>query len=158
MKKKVIFVLLLVLAVFTQLILGEWIQIRGIRPDFLLILLIFWAWNEGWKEGLIVGFIIGILKDILFSPLLGLNAFALLLSGFLVGEVRDKIYGENVFLFLIIVGLVSILNEVIISSWLSIFHISSFLKGFPVFLIFISLYNCFISFFVFLILSKIKQK
>jgi len=157
MKKKVIFPLFLLLCIIAQLTFGEWMQFKGIKPDFFLILVIFWAWDKRWKSGLIGGFLVGVTKDILFSPLLGLNAFSFSLLGFLVGEIRERIYGENIFLFLIVVGLISILNEVIVSLWLFIFHISSFLKGFPLSL-FISLYNSLLSFFIFLILNKRKQR
>ncbi len=132
MKKTVIFIFLVILVLILQGVLIGRIQLRWGRPDLPLILLIFWAWHNNWKQGLIAGFVIGLLIDILFFPLLGLNAFSLALVGFLVAEIRERV--------------------LILSFWLLVFNISpSFLEKI-VFIVFPTLlYNCIISFPIFLL-------
>ena len=152
MKKTIIFVFLVILVLILQGVLIGRIQLRWGRPDLPLILLIFWAWHNNWKQGLIAGFIIGLLVDILFFPLLGLNAFSLALVGFLVAEIRERVYQDNVIFFIILIGAATVLNGIILSFWLLVFNISpSFLEKI-VFIVFPTLlYNCIISFPIFLL-------
>ena len=152
MKKTVIFIFLVILVLILQGILIGRIQSRWGRPDLPLILLIFWAWHNNWKQGLIAGFIIGLLVDILFFPLLGLNAFSLALVGFLVAEMRERVYQDNVIFFILLIGAATVLNGIILSFWLLVFNISpSFLEKI-VFIVFPTLlYNCIISFPIFLL-------
>jgi len=152
MKKTVIFIFLVILVLILQGVLIGRIQLRWGRPDLPLILLIFWAWHNNWKQGLIAGFVIGLLVDILFFPLMGLNAFSLALVGFLVAEIRERVYQDNVIFFILLVGAATVLNGIILSFWLLVFNISpSFLEKI-VFIVFPTLlYNCIISFPIFLL-------
>lgn len=152
MKKTVIFIFLVILVLILQGVLIGRIQLRWGRPDLPLILLIFWAWHNNWKQGLIAGFVIGLLIDILFFPLLGLNAFSLALVGFLVAEIRERVYQDNVIFFVLLIGAATVLNGIILSFWLLVFNISpSFLEKI-VFIVFPTLlYNCIISFPIFLL-------
>ncbi|MBA7575832.1 hypothetical protein ES708_17668 [subsurface metagenome] len=152
MKKTVIFIFLVILVLILQGVLIGRIQLRWGRPDLPLILLIFWAWHNNWKQGLIAGFVIGLLVDILFFPLLGLNAFSLALVGFLVAEIRERVYQDNVIFFILLIGAATVLNGIILSFWLLVFDISpSFLEKI-VFIVFPTLlYNCIISFPIFLL-------
>lgn len=152
MKKTVIFIFLVILVLILQGVLIGRIQLRWGRPDLPLILLIFWAWHNNWKQGLIAGFVIGLLIDILFFPLLGLNAFSLALVGFLVAEIRERVYQDNVIFFILLIGAATVLNGIILSFWLLVFNISpSFLEKI-VFIVFPTLlYNCIISFPIFLL-------
>lgn len=152
MKKTVIFIFLVILVLILQGVLIGRIQLRWGRPDLPLILLIFWAWHNNWKQGLIAGFVIGLLVDILFFPLLGLNAFSLALVGFLVAEIRERVYQDNVIFFILLIGAATVLNGIVLSFWLLVFNISpSFLEKI-VFIVFPTLlYNCIISFPIFLL-------
>ena len=152
MKKTVIFIFLVIFVLILQGVLIGRIQLRWGRPDLPLILLIFWAWHNNWKQGLIAGFVIGLLIDILFFPLLGLNAFSLALVGFLVAEIRERVYQDNVIFFILLIGAATVLNGIILSFWLLVFNISpSFLEKI-VFIVFPTLlYNCIISFPIFLL-------
>ena len=149
MKKLGIFIGFLVGAVVLQFLFTGWW--KGEKINFFLVLVVFWAWFRGWKEGLIVGFIAGFLKDIFFSPLLGLNAFSLCLIGFLMGNIKEKIYQENILVFLLGAGIVSTIGLALISLWLSLFYRFSFLRNFSSSLFPSLLYNCGLCFFIFLI-------
>jgi len=152
MKKAVIFIFLVIIALILQAVLAGRIPIGWGKPDIPLILLIFWAWHSDWKQGLLAGFIIGLLVDILFFPLLGLNAFSLTGVGFLVAGIREKIYQDNVIFFLLLVGLATLFNGIIIAFWLLVFNLSSSFIEKLIFIVFPTLvYNCLISFVLFLL-------
>lgn len=159
MKKTVIFIFLVIIVFVLQGVLIGRIQSKWGRPDLPLILLVFWVWHNNWKQGLIVGFVIGLLIDILFFPLLGLNAFSLALVGFLVAEIRQRIYQDNVIFFILLVGAATLLNGIILSFWLLVFNISpSFLQKI-VFIVFPTfLYNCLIGFPIFFLREMLWPK
>ena len=154
MKKLGIFIGFLGVASVLQFTFAGWW--KG-GADLFLILVVSWAWFRGWKEGLIVGFAAGILKDIFFSPLLGLNSFSLCLIGFVMGNIKGKIYQENILVFLLGVGVVSILQTVLLSLWLNLFYRFSFLQNFSSSFYPLFLYNCGLCFFVFLIREWIMK-
>ena len=152
MKKLATFILLVSLVFLLEAALMGLVSFKGGKPDFPFILLILWAWTHDWKEGLLAGFTIGLLEDIFFSPLLGLNAFALSLVGFLTSEVRERVYQENIVFILLMVGLVSILNGAILSFWLTIFRLSSsFLEKIINLTLLTSLSNTLLVFLIFLV-------
>jgi len=152
MKKLAVFILLLGLVFLLEAGLMGIVSFRGGKPDFPFILLILWAWTHDWKEGLLVGFTIGLLEDIFFYPLLGPNAFALSLVGFLTSEVRERVYQENIVFILLMVGLTSILNGAILSAWLTIFRLSSsFLEKIVYLTLPTSLYNMVLVFLIFFV-------
>ena len=159
MKKTIIFIVLIFVVFVLQAVLIGGFQTRWSKPDLPLILLVLWAWRNGWKRGLLAGFAIGLLEDIFFFPLLGLRTFSLVLIGFLVGEARERIYQENVIFLLLVMGVVTVLNGVILSLWLSIFHLSSSFLGKFISLIFPAfLYNCLLAFPIFLAEEAFAKK
>jgi len=122
------------------------------RPDFLLILVVLWAWERGWKEGLLAGFAVGLINDIFFSPFLGLSAFSLSLVGYLSGEIRERVYEGNVVLLLMATGACSFLDGFTLSLLSFFFHFSSPVFGKLVYLALLSaLYNCGLAFLIFVV-------
>ena len=159
MKKLATFIFLVSLVFSLEAALMGIVSFKGGKPDFPFILLILWAWTHDWKEGLLAGFTIGLLEDIFFSPLLGLNAFALSLVGFLTSEVRERVYQENIVFILLMVGLASILNGAILSFWLTIFRLSSsFLEKIVNLTLLTSLYNCLLVFLIFLVREVCRKE
>jgi len=128
MKKFLLFLLLLYLALSLQFIITGWMD-RAIF-DFFFVLVIFWSYFRGWKEGLLAGFFCGLVKDIFFFSLVGVNAFSLSLIGFLVSEVEGMIYQQNVVFFTLIVAAAFLVNNLIVSIWLFLFYQFPFIHTF----------------------------
>jgi len=159
MKKAIVFIISFLIALILQVALMGVFQIGGAKPDFFLILLVLWAWYNGWREGVISGFIIGILEDILFFPLWGINAFTLCIVGFIVGEIREKVYEENLILLLIIMCSATVLNGFLLLFFSSVFHISSFSRAHLTFLsLLTSLYNSLLILPIFIIKEGLRRK
>jgi len=159
MKKAIIFIISFLIALILQITLIGGLQIGRSKPDFFLILLVLWAWYNGWREGLISGFIIGILEDVLFFPLWGINAFTLCIVGFLVGEIREKVYEENLILLLIIMCSATLLNGFLLLFLSSIFPISSFSRTHLTFLILLaSLYNSLLILPIFIVKEGLRRR
>ena len=85
---------------FVQFFLSEYLMIRGIRPDFLLIFLVYIAVRHGSMTGVICGFVIGLLEDLTgVGSLFGLAPLTKSLTGFLIGRLHGKFQRMNPLVF-----------------------------------------------------------
>lgn len=83
-----------------QLVLSEFLSVDGVRPDFLLIFLIYVSISEGSLAGVIFGFVLGLLEDLLSAgSFLGLAPLTKCITGFLVGRLHGQFARMNPFIF-----------------------------------------------------------
>lgn len=83
-----------------QLILIEYLTIRGIRPDFLLVFLVYIAMRNGSMAGVICGFVFGLIEDqISAGSMLGLAPLTKVITGFLIGRLQGKFQRMNPLVF-----------------------------------------------------------
>lgn len=68
----------------------------GIRPDFILIMVIYFGVSRGPLEGEVIGFISGLLEDAFGGGGLGINALTKTIIGFLSGIIKKDVYFENI--------------------------------------------------------------
>jgi len=74
-------------AFILQLTFANLLAIYQVKPDFLLIALVWLAWYERQFVATITGFGVGLLQDFFSSGFLGLMALAKSVSGFIAGKV-----------------------------------------------------------------------
>ncbi len=115
-KRYVYYIFLSLLLSFIQLVGLDFIEIGGITPDLLLILVVWISLREGRFVGMISGFTVGFIFDLISLDTLGTNALAKLLVAFLAGTLyregkENLILGS--FRFLIYVFLCAVLNNII---------------------------------------------
>ena len=90
-KKVIIFIGFTLLALLAQVYLVSWMTIEGIRPDFLLLVVIFVSRFEGKVVGQLFGFSVGLLTDAIgIGSFLGLSALSKTVSGFLGGFLKGQ--------------------------------------------------------------------
>ncbi len=91
------YVILLFLAFVIDSTWGHEIAIRGvIRPDFVLVILIYGAMGSGAFTGTILGFSVGLLEDLNGTPdNLGLNAMCNTLIAYGVGIAGNTLYRDS---------------------------------------------------------------
>lgn len=90
-----IWLILICAAVLLQTTVFSWLKLWGVKPDLVLIVVLYAAFWKGSRRGAIVGFAGGIVEDIASGGLIGANAFAKLVAGFLFGISRRKFYVES---------------------------------------------------------------
>ncbi len=78
-----------------QSTLFTFFQIKGVRPDLLIILVIFVALFRGPVEGGKAGFLAGLLEDLVVGQFIGMNAFIKMFVGIVVGLFEKRLYREN---------------------------------------------------------------
>ena len=69
-----------------QFLLSDFLSIKGIRPDFILIYILYTSIRYGNFYGVIVGFILGILVDLVgVGSFFGLTSLTFVITGYLAG-------------------------------------------------------------------------
>ena len=101
MMNKILYISVLgLVALLFQILLSDFLVIRGIRPDFMLILVLYVSFQFGSLNGVILGFSLGILEDLISSgSLMGLSSLTKSISGFLIGRLKGKYYIMNPIVF-----------------------------------------------------------
>jgi rod shape-determining protein MreD len=78
-----------------QLIVVEVISFNYIKPDILLIGLIYFTLLNGQIPGMILGFVFGLLMDILSGGVIGSNALSKLIATFFAGYLSREDIDER---------------------------------------------------------------
>ena len=108
-------------------------SINNIRPDFLVILILYWSIKFGRTFGIISGFVIGIVVD--FSgtaSFFGLSALIFSITGYLSGNLKGLYNKVNplfyTFLWILIIFIQAFIFSLIHNQNLLISDISLFFK------------------------------
>ena len=99
---KTFYLTLLVLILFLmQSIAADRISFGEIAPDFIILVILFFALHRGAVKGALFGFVIGFVQDLGNPTFLGLNALLKSITGYLMGRAGQKMIPENVILLFI---------------------------------------------------------
>ena len=83
-----------------QLFISDLLILNTIRPDFLVILVLYWAISNGRFLGTISGFLIGLLIDLSGTAMFfGLSPLIYSVTGYLGGYLRGALKKLNLFYF-----------------------------------------------------------
>ena len=85
---------------FFQLVFSDFLAINTIKPDFCVILILYWSVIHGRAFGIISGFLFGLLIDFSGSGLLlGLSPLVYSITGYLIGSLSEHYSRFNSFYF-----------------------------------------------------------
>jgi len=87
-----VYIVLLILAALLQSTVLLPFQIQNTRPDFVLLLLIFFAHQLGSFQGMTMGFAAGLVMDLIGLSPLGFHSFIYTAAGYFFGATRGKVY------------------------------------------------------------------
>ena len=161
MKKYIIFIVLIAGFIFLQSSpFYENISVRGVTPDFLLIMVSIAGFILGPNTGQIIGFITGFIVDIIPPVgLLGISAFTYTVIGYMVGIVGQKVYGNSVLLTIILLFIVTLIKALMLSMLAAIFIKPKFFGYFVQGRIFLeAVLNSIITPLLFIIITRIERK
>lgn len=107
------FVLLLViiLAILLQSTVFTFLQVAGVKPDLILLVVVFNGFLRGSREGAFLGFLAGLAQDVFTGNYIGLNALTKMLAGYLVGLAEARFYKESVIIVSLVTFMAGILNQ-----------------------------------------------
>lgn len=93
---------LFLLASIFQISVGNLFSIYGVKPDLVLLLVIFNALLQGHREGAFMGFFAGLIEDLLIFGWPGLNVLVKMAAGYLAGLGKNSLYQDNLLVVIII--------------------------------------------------------
>jgi len=89
------------------------LSVAGIKPDLVLIIVIFFALLNGSRPGAVLGFFGGLLEDLLIGKFIGINALTMMITGLVVGQIENKVYRENIVVPVILTYAGSVFCEIL---------------------------------------------
>ena len=106
----------LFLAAFLGIVLRDTVfnglSVAGGKPDFVLILVVFFAIFRGSVQGGLMGVALGLLEDLMTGRFIGINAICKGLLGYLVGVSDRNLYKNNFFVPIAAILVATFLNTV----------------------------------------------
>ena len=74
-----------------QLLLADFLAIDTVRPDFIVIVVLYWSLRYGRLVGIVFGFLIGLLVDLSgTASFFGLTPLTYSITGYLGGSLMEK--------------------------------------------------------------------
>jgi rod shape-determining protein MreD len=109
--KELILAAIVSLGLVLQSSLLPFLEVRGVKPDLLLVMLVSMGFCGGNPLGIAVGLITGLLVDVLYGQALGLHALQYMLIGFGAGLFYNKVtYAKLLYPMMLTVGACLIKN------------------------------------------------
>jgi len=106
------------------------LSVDAFRPDWVLIVLIYWCMALPGRVNIITAWFMGFLMDVLLGSVLGVHAAAMAISVFIVAENYQKIRNFSIWQQALITGVLSALYHLVV-FWLQRFLIdASFLPSY----------------------------
>ena len=109
-------ILLITLALLLQSTFFGRFDLYGVRPDLVVMVLIFLASEESPVVCIYYGFFIGFLQDVYSPEYLGFNAFTMSVMAFFLGIVKERLTVENFSVRLLITLLACMVHDIVYLS------------------------------------------
>ncbi|VBB07864.1 cell shape-determining protein mred [Lucifera butyrica] len=109
----VVWLLLILAILILQATIIPLLDIQGVRPDILLILVVSCGLLSGKEYGVGIGFFSGLLQDLASGNIFGLNILSKMATGYLFGMAERKVFKENILLPVLGVFAATIVNNLL---------------------------------------------
>lgn len=108
---------------FLQSNFFNWFTIAGVKPNLFIILVLFLGLFLGKYYGFGIGVVVGLLLDFFIGKIIGLNAIALGIGGFLAGEFNKHFSKESkMTIMLMIMGATFICELIVYTLQIILLH------------------------------------
>jgi len=125
-----VIILLTLLVAIMASIMPLPLSVDAFRPDWVLIVLIYWCMALPGRVNIITAWVMGFLLDVLLGSVLGVHAAAMAISVFIVAENYQKIRNFSIWQQALITGVLAALYHLVV-FWLQRFLIdASFLTSY----------------------------
>jgi len=100
-------------ALVVQVTLIDLIQVWGVKPDLVVVLIAINGFLRGTREGAFSGFAAGLLKDLVAGNFWGVGALSGLVAGYAAGFAESRLFKDNRVIVLGLVWLTSFLGQLV---------------------------------------------
>lgn len=90
-----LYLILLGSALILQTTVLDFLAVKGVKPDLVMLLVVLSGFLLGSREGAFLGFAGGIIEDLFAGSYIGLNALSNMAAGYLAGIAGERLYREN---------------------------------------------------------------
>jgi len=109
-----IIILLTLLLALIATIIPMPLSVDAFRPDWVLVVLIYWCLALPSRVNVITAWVIGFILDVLLGSVLGIHAAALAITVFIIAENFQKIRNFSIWQQSIIVGVIAALYHLLV--------------------------------------------
>ncbi len=154
---QIIIGLIIIFAVVLQTTLVNYLAVLRVKPDLLLMIVLYIGFKSGPLRGELSGFLSGLLEDIFSGNLIGINALSKTILGNLAGLGRDKLAFENLITQIVVTFLATSIYAFLLFLLKTFFlnrgisFVATIKYG-----VIASFYNAILAVFVFRLLDKLK--
>ncbi|MDH3214901.1 MAG: rod shape-determining protein MreD [Candidatus Krumholzibacteria bacterium] len=113
--------------VLLQMLVSPKIAIGDIAPDFILLLVAYFAIQRKPQRAAVAGFVIGLGQDLFNPELLGLNALTKSLVGYGFGLVGSKAEQDHPLLLMALLGVAAVAHDFVYLLFFSGLHLGKFI-------------------------------
>ena len=99
---------------------------KGIKPDFVLVLVCFYSLKYGQARGITYGALAGLLMDTASGFIIGPNIISKSLSCFLISTLRENIFQWNITVNTIVITILSVMDIFVVYICFETFSKMSF--------------------------------
>ncbi|HHW56918.1 MAG TPA: rod shape-determining protein MreD [Clostridia bacterium] len=148
--RKIYKYLLIILLIVLQSTLFKFIDIFGVKPDAVFILVMSFSLLNGAWEAIYLSLFAGLIQDILFNNALGVTTFSLLIVSYITGLLSKSIFRESSFVAFVFIFLGTLLyNLIAMFSMVLMKYQFNFVKDFMDIAMIQAVYNSMIVVFVY---------
>lgn len=112
--------------VLLQMLVAPRIAIGEVSPDFMLLLVAYFAMHRKPEHGAIAGFVVGFVQDLYNPELLGLNALTKSIVGYGIAFVASKVERGHSLLIMALIGAAAFVNDLIYLVFFTGPHLGEF--------------------------------
>ncbi len=111
--RSIVLMFLILLAMLLQATVFTFLQVAGVKPDLILLLVVFNGFLRGPREGAFLGFLGGLTLDIFTGSYIGLNALVKMSAGYLAGLAEQRFYKESVIMVTFVTFFAGIIGQLL---------------------------------------------
>ncbi|AKL98701.1 rod shape-determining protein MreD [Endomicrobium proavitum] len=97
MKKAVFYILFFIFFCILQFFFGQFLSVKGVFPNFILIAIVFLALSRGQTSAELTGFFFGLVWDVFSTDILGGRVVMFTVIGYLVGMFAKSFDEDQAF-------------------------------------------------------------
>ena len=100
------------------------ILFKGIKPDFVLVLVCLYSLKYGQLKGITYGVLSGMLIDTASGFILGPHIISKSISGYLAGTLKEHLFQWNIYINTLVIAVLSIINIFLVYLVLETFSLT----------------------------------
>ena len=94
-RKNIVWAVVIVASALLQMTWLDKIQIQSVRPDLILLFVVYFAVAEGEERAMFTGALGGVFQDVAGDVVLGHHVFCNVLVGYLIGRISRRLVLEH---------------------------------------------------------------